>query len=243
MNIVVANFGNDSIGLIQYVHSLSLPHVVVVSIDTGFGNPQWDQRVNEAQTWVQSLGLSWLRLKPKLDFEHLIKAQGEFPSTKFQWCATYLKGDTLHDWLTEMDPLKEAVVLLARRRAQSPRFRELAEFVEGSEDFADRKIWHPLYAESNQDLQKRVSVSPFPWVEHRSLECDPCVNSDAADVLRLTPDLVERITRLEKEMHEPFLPHLCHDKPTLAEALPTLKPAKPKFLFDMGCGSPYGCGL
>lgn len=243
MNIVVANFGNDSIGLIQYVHSLSLSKVTVVSIDTGFGNPEWNPRVNEAQKWIQSLGFAWTRLKPKLDFEHLIKAQGEFPSTKFQWCATYLKGDTIRDWLAEIDPLKEATILLARRRAQSQKFKELAEFIEGSEDFADRKIWHPLYLEQNDTLQARITKTPFTWLPHRSLECDPCVNSDAADVLRLSSNLIERVTLLEKEMHEPFLPHVYHDKATLQEALPTLKPAPSKFLFDMGCGSPYGCGL
>lgn len=243
MNVIVANFGNDSIGLIQYARELGLSDVYVVSIETGWGNPLWDKRVEAAQDWVKSLQFSWVRLQPKLDFANLIRAQGEFPSTKFQWCATYLKGDTIRHYLQEQDPLKEATVLLARRRSQSSKFQDLAEFIEGSEDFAERKIWHPLVDCDAQTLQNLVKKTPFDWLAHRSLECDPCVNSDATDVLRLTPDLIKRLAQLEIEMKEPFLPHLCHDKNTLQEALPSLETGEPRFLFDMGCGSPYGCGL
>lgn len=243
MNILIANFGNDSIGLIQHAYQQRLPNVFVVSVDTGWGNPLWDERIQKAEAWVKSLGFSWVRLNPKLDFTRLVKAQGEFPSTKFQWCATYLKGDTIRAYLQETDPLKDARVLLARRRGQSPKFKDLPEHVEGSEDFAHRKIWHPLYQADEKSLQDLVAKTPFSWVLHRSLECDPCVNSDAGDVLRLNKDLIERVNRLEIEMKEAFLPDICHDKKNLKEALPHLKPEKPRFLFDMGCGSPYGCGL
>lgn len=243
MNILIANFGNDSLGLIQYVVRLQLKEVVVVSVDTGFGNPVWQERIVQAQDWVSSLGFTSVRLQPKLDFAKLVQAQGEFPSTRFQWCATYLKGDTLRAWLSETDPLKTATVLLARRRSQSPQFSDLPEFVEGAEEFADRRIWHPLINTDEKQLQGLVRQTPFAWMPHRSLECDPCVNSDAADVLRLSTDLIERVSRLETLMQEPFLPELYQGETSLKAALPNLKPGKSRFLFDMGCGSPYGCGL
>lgn len=248
MNVIVANFGNDSLGLIQYAKMLDLQEVFVVSVDTGLGNPAWEQRVKQAEDWIKGLGFTSLRLQPKLNFTELVKAQGEFPSTRFQWCATYLKGDTLRAWLNERDSLKEAVILLARRRSQSPKFQDLSEFIESAEEFAERKIWYPLIHFSEQDLQNLLHQTPFVWVDHRSLECDPCVNSDAADVLRLPDDLIARISALETQMQEPFLPDLYHDAKTLKEAMPHLKSNKARvlsnrFLFDMGCGSPYGCGL
>src|ERR1700677_3046986 len=243
MNALIANFGNDSIGLIQYAYTQKLKNVAVVSVNTGWHNPAWSLRVREAEEWVKSLGFEWVRLKSRLDFAALVHAQEEFPSTKFQWCAIYLKGDTCRAWLAETDPLKEATILLARRRPQSAKFQDLPEFVAGqAEEFEDRKIWHPLYLNTEADLRHLVSETPFEWILHRSLECDPCVNSDAADLQRLRPDLIARVSQLEDDLHAPFLPGCYAGKKNLAAAWAHLTPGPSPFLFDMGCGSPYGCG-
>ncbi len=244
MNILVANFGNDSLGLIEYAYQQKLVGVQVVSVDTGWSNPQWDKRVQAAEAWVRRLGFKWVRLTARLNFPELVRAQAEFPTTKFQWCAIYLKGDTLRAWLADIDPLKKATVLLARRRDQSPKFKDLPQFVDEPEEaFDDRRIWHPLYLTDEAALRALIEVTPFDWITHRSLECDPCVNSDAADLQRLTPALVQRLSALELEMAEPFLPAFYNNKKTLQDAQPYLKPRPAHFLFDMGCGSPYGCGL
>lgn len=244
MNALIANFGNDSIGLIQYAYAQKLADVAVVSIDTGWQNPAWDMRVDAAKAWVESLGFEWIRLKPTLNFAELVRAQQEFPSTRFQWCAIYLKGDTCRAWLGETDPLKTATILLARRRAHSVKFQALPEFSDQhAEEFGDRKIWHPLYLHSDSALARLVADTPFAWLPHRSLECDPCVNSDAGDLLRLDEVSLERLSALEREMQTPFLPQLYAGETTIAAAYPHLKADAPHFLFDMGCGSPYGCGL
>lgn len=244
MNILIANFGNDSIGLIHYAYRQNLSNVSVISIDTGWGNPAWDQRVDDAEAWINSLGFTSIRLQAKLKFAELILAQREFPSTKFQWCAPFLKGDTIRAYLSEIDPLKQARILLARRRSQSPKFATLPEWIENAEEFDGYAVWHPLYLFSEADVRAEIDHSPFAWIPHRSLECDPCVNSDINDIKRLSPDLIQRLTDLEMHINEPFLPQLYAGRQTLRDALPYLQSEEESgFLFDMGCGSPYGCGL
>ena len=204
------------------------PDVTVVSVETGFAHPDWSARVSAAEHYARSLGFEVLRLQAKPDFTGLVRAQGEFPTPKFQWCAVYLKGDTLRNWLETRDPLKMAKLVLARRRSQSPQFANLSEYVENDEAFAGRLIWHPLYLHQEAEIKALLTQTPFEWLTHRSLECDPCVNSSPAELKRGIPYIQKRIRALEEEMGEEFLQKNTPDKP---------------FIFDMGCGSPYGCGL
>lgn len=198
--MIVANYGNDSVALIQYAFEQGLPDVTVVSIDTDYAPPSWAGRGELAEAWVQSLGFEVVRLKSKLGFEALVKAQGERPTPKFAWCAVYLKGDTLRTWLAAVDPLKQTKILLARRRAQSPLFSNLREHLENTEEYEGRDVFHPLYLHSDPDTEALAQKAPFPLLTHRSLECDPCIH--------------------EKSKH-----------------------SRPTFIYEMGCGTPYGCGL
>lgn len=68
----------------------------------------------------------------------------------------------------------------------------------------DPPLWHPLYAhdETARDaLLARAGLAPLP---HRSLECNPCVNANRADILRLTPPEVARVSALEVEVGKPM---------------------------------------
>ena len=226
--MIVANFGNDSLALIAYAFAQKWPNVTVVSVDTGFEHPDWSLRVSAAEDYVRSLGFHVVRLQARPDFAGLVRAQGEFPTPKFQWCAVYLKGDTLRTWLEKIDPLKTAKIILARRRSQSPKFAELPEYVEQDEAFAGRLIWHPFYMHQEAEIEALLAITSFEWLAHRSLECDPCVNSSIAEFKRTILPVQKRLEDLEAEMGESFLQKNTPDKP---------------FIFDMGCGSPYGCGL
>ncbi len=197
---LVANYGNDSVALIQYAFEQGLSDVTVVSIDTDYAHPSWSERVKVAEAWVQSLGFDVVRLRSKLGFNALVAAQGERPLPKFAWCAVYLKGDTLRTWLSSVDPLKETKVLLARRRAQSPLFAHLQEHSEQTEEYEGRDVWHPLYLHSDAEMKALAEKVPLPLLSHRSLECDPCIH--------------------EKSKH-----------------------SGATFIYDMGCGAVYGCGL
>jgi 3'-phosphoadenosine 5'-phosphosulfate sulfotransferase (PAPS reductase)/FAD synthetase len=227
LRVIVANFGNDSIALIAYAAQQKWSRVTVVSVDTGFAHPDWSQRVVAAEAYARSLDFEVVRLQARPDFTHLIKAQKEFPTPKFQWCAVYLKGDTLRNWLAKVDPLKTAQIILARRRSQSPKFADLAEFAERDEAFAERQIWHPFYLHQEDEVKALVAQTSLDWLSHRSLECDPCVNSSLAELKRASPQIQARIKALEISVGEDFLQKKTPDQP---------------FIFDMGCGSPYGCG-
>ncbi|MCX7122990.1 MAG: hypothetical protein NTV32_04885 [Gammaproteobacteria bacterium] len=228
LHVIVANFGNDSLALIAHAHAQKWLNVRVVSVDTGFANPAWSARVVQAEAYAREQGFEVIRLQAKPDFAGLVRAQGEFPTPKFQWCAVYLKGDTIRNWLEINDPLKTAKVILARRRSQSLKFEDLPEWIENDEAFSGRLIWHPFYLYSESEIKALVAATPFEWLPHRSLECDPCVNSSCAELKRAIPDVQSRIQVLEAEIGGAFLKKNIPDKP---------------FIFDMGCGSPYGCGL
>ncbi len=200
MNVLVANYGNDSIALIQYAFEQGIPDVTVVSIDTDYAHPSWGERVKAGEIWAQSLGFTVVRLKSKLGFNALVEAQGEFPTSKFAWCSVYLKGDTLRTWLSAVDPLKETKLLLARRRDQSPLFAHLREHLEHTEEYEGRDVWHPLYLHSDFEMNTLAKKAPLPVLSHRSLECEPCVHESSK-----------------------------HNSPT--------------FIYEMGCGAVYGCGL
>ncbi len=214
--------------LIAYAAQQKWSQVHVVSVDTGFAHPDWAQRVQAGEDYARQLGFAVMRLQAEPDFADLVRAQGEFPTPKFQWCAVYLKGDTLRRWLEKVDSFKTAEIVLARRRSQSLKFADLPEYLEQDEAFAERRIWHPLYVHSEADIQGLVADTPLDWLPQRSLECDPCVNSSLAELKRAVPAVQQRLQGLEAEMGEAFLQKNTPDKP---------------FIFDMGCGSPYGCGL
>jgi 3'-phosphoadenosine 5'-phosphosulfate sulfotransferase (PAPS reductase)/FAD synthetase len=228
LRVIVANFGNDSVALMAYAAQHKWSQIYVVSVDTGFAHPDWSERVGLAERYARSLGFTVLRLTAQPDFVNLVRAQGEFPTPKFQWCAVYLKGDTLRLWLEQVDPLKTAEIILPRRRSHSPQFAQLPEYLEQDESFAERRIWHPLYQHSELETRALVETTPLDWLPHRSLECDPCVNSSIAALNRADSRIQARVAALEHELGEPFLQKTTVDKP---------------FIFDMGCGSPYGCGL
>ena len=176
MNILIANFAKPSLKLIAWASAQKLQAVRVISVDTGFADPTWQAHVNEGKILVESLGFMWIRLIAKPDFIALVRAQGEFPSKKFQWCATYLKGETIRQYLEAVDPLREAKIFLASAHFTKEK--------EGSEDFGDRLIVYPFYNQSEDRTQ-------------RSLECNPCVND-------LVPHSNPRLEALEMELGQKF---------------------------------------
>lgn len=255
MHIIVSNFGNESIALIQWAAEQQLTDVTVLSIETGWSAPEWPSHVEHCQNWVSSLGMTPVHLEPKVTFESLIQTQGNLPSRKFQWCANFLKALPLLEWLdsADVDPSGEAIILLARRRAASRINFDLPERIEEEEKLGERQVWHPLYQHDTQARDELIKQAGFDVMPHRSLECDPCVNSDLNDVLRMDLSVIERTAKLENEMGAQLLdPAIYQGQKTLLEAVQQLKktatPDNPTStdsseMFDMGCGNSFGCGL
>lgn len=247
MHVIIANYGNDSLALTAWARAQNLKDVYCLYADTGLAAPNWLERVDQAEAFVRTCGFTPVRLENSFDFALMLKERREFPTRKFQWCAAMLKGVHFVDWLETHDPLRKATVLLAHQRELSPKLKDLPEFVEVSPYYGDRRVWYPLYLHHEMMIQSLVTETPFAWIETRSLECDPCVNSDAWDLKRMSETVVQRACSLEHEVSGRFLETSVYqgDEDIFAawRRLQTQACSKRRYLFDQGCASPFGCGL
>lgn len=236
INVITGNFGNQTIAAMQWARDQSLKSVHVVSVETGWAAPLWQNRVEEGEQFARLCGFTPVRLSSKLSFQDLMRDRGAFPTTKFQWCAAFLKGLPLLDWLDEVDPGCEATIILGKRRADSRANLALPEVIAESEYYGDRKVWHPLYDCDDPKFFDLIQKAGFNILEHRSLECDPCVNSVGHDLSRISKQTLCKTADLERELGKTMF-----EKP-IAEMVAQLDNKKNIDMFTMGCGSPYACG-
>jgi 3'-phosphoadenosine 5'-phosphosulfate sulfotransferase (PAPS reductase)/FAD synthetase len=203
MHVISSSYGNDSVALIRWAYEQSLPNVHVVYMDTGWSSPSWPMRVIKMRGLAESYGFK-TTCAESIGMEALVRIKKGFPGNAQQFCTAHLKGLPFLEWIDHADSHCEAVVLIGKRRAESPKRKDTPEFIESSEHHGGRKVWHPLYAHTDSDrnaLLQRAGVEPLP---HRSLECNPCVNANRADIMRLTPGEVERVNQLEVEIGKPM---------------------------------------
>jgi len=247
-HIVISNYGDESIALLQWILANKVTQVTVIYVETGWADENWANRVAAAHEWLANFGIKVVSIRPKAQFSELITARGGFPSIKFQWCAGLLKGIPILDWLETADPLAQATILVPGRRELARRFAYLPEFLEDSEHFGLRRVWHPLFAHTNIMLMDLLTKSPLPILGHRALECNPCVMSQPQDYQHISPTQIQHISALEQKLQQHFLCDPNTKKPApLPEIINNTKnnntvPDAGRN-FDMGCGIPYGCGL
>jgi hypothetical protein len=251
MYVIPCNYGPQSIALIEWMHQHHYTDVHCLYVDTGWSAPGWSERVKKAEEWVKSLGFQAKTLYPKRNFEGLILEQKKFPTSKFQWCASFLKGLPILEYLDfELDPEMQATIVLALRRSAARSLGNLQEFIERSEHYNGRKIWHPLYVHSTAFVEELWRNSAFGSVSKddplgldggfagRSLECVVCVNGSTADLARTKESFEEvagRISSLEAAVSGVFP---VEERGVIGEsAAGGLEP------FLKGCGLPFGCGL
>lgn len=204
MNVISSSYGNDSIALIQWAHERALPNVTVVYCDTGWSSPGWPRRVIDGERLAKKYGFGVVQAE-SIGMQELVRMKDGFPGNAQQFCTAHLKGLPFAQWIDAADPAGNAVVLIGKRRAESPKRRHTREIVgEGSDFHGGRKLWHPLYAHSDEDRNALLERAGFEPLPHRSLECNPCVNANREDILRLTPGEVERVNELEVEIGRPM---------------------------------------
>ena len=103
MHVITANFGNDSVALLRHVYEQKLSDVYVVYVKTGWQACSWPARVKAAKELIQGYGFNYVELAPDMDFAQLVRDRHNFPTIKFHWCANFLKGLPIIDWLDEVD--------------------------------------------------------------------------------------------------------------------------------------------
>lgn len=203
MNVISSSYGNDSIALIQWAHEHSLPDVTVAYCDTGWASPRWAQRVVKSEGLAKSYGFQTVVCK-SMGMADLVRVKKGWPGNGQQFCTAHLKGLPFLQWIDEYDKDGVAVVLIGKRRAESEKRRATPEFIESSEYHGGRKIWHPLYLHTDEQRNELLARAGFEPLPHRSLECNPCVNANRNDFLRLTPGEIERVNDLEVEIGQPM---------------------------------------
>ena len=250
MYIIFGNYGNETIALMQWAHERQLAPVTVVNMETGWAAASWPARVEQSQTYGKQCGFAVVTLSAKKHFGLLMEQQKNFPTTKFQWCAGFLKGPAFLDWLDKVDSGAGATILIAQRRALSRAQQNMPEFVEQSEHYGDRKVWYPLFDTSTETRNELIQRAGFSILEHRSLECDPCVNNTHTDFTRLESPDIEKTAALEHALQKfMFAPQSYGDSQGIAQVVAWIKKtdtvteSKGGEQFDMGCGAPFGCGL
>lgn len=203
MNVISSSGGNDSVALIQWAIEQKLPNVHVVFCDTGWAAPGWMFRVEKVHKYAEKHGIK-THIVESFGMAELVRSRKGWPGNAQQFCTAHLKGVPFLDWIEKFDEKCVAKVLIGKRRAESEARKNTPEFIEKSEFHGDRTVWHPLYLHSDgqrNELLLRAGFDPLP---HRSLECNPCVNANRADFLRLTPGEIERVNDLEVEIGKPM---------------------------------------
>lgn len=204
MNFVIStSYGNDSMAMMQWAHESGLEGVTVAYCDTGWSAPGWWMRIDQGEALAKKFGFDVVRLK-SIGMEELVRIKKGWPGNAQQFCTAHLKGLPFLDWLDEVDKERKATVMVGKRRAESEARKYTPEFVENSEYHGGRRLWHPLYLHSDQQRDELLARSGVEKLPHRSLECNPCVNANRGDFLRLTPGEVERVNDLEVEIGKPM---------------------------------------
>lgn len=250
-NILFGNYGNETIALLQWaIETHKAKDAFIVSIDTGWAAEGWLQRVSQAEDYAAQHGITPIRLRAPASFATLVRDRKTFPSKKFQWCAGMLKGITFNAWLDEIDPLGEAIIMLGKWQQAVLFATEITEFIEQSEYYQQRKVWHPLIHHSLAQRNELIMRAGFTVLEHRSLECDPCIHSSRADLARFAPKDIAKTAELEGEINQTMFPTFAengyNDIVQLTAQARNQIAHEPSLSyqesFAMGCGVPWGCG-
>ena len=267
MNVISASHGNDSIASIQWAHEANLQDVTVVYLDTGWSSPEWPQRVIAGERLAKSYGFKAVQLSSKLarperteigedglprtlpadkeDMRALVRIKKGWPRHGMQFCTIQLKGLPFLKWIDEADPECKAVVLIGQRRAESTGRKHTPEFIESSEYHGGRKVWHPLYAHTDEQRNELLARAGFEVLPYRSRECYPCVNANKANLAALSPGAVQRVSDLEVELGQPMFRAGKVNALGIYGAIAWAKDGRERGDIDeeeSECASLFGCG-
>lgn len=243
MNVISSSYGNDSVAMIQWAHEAGL-QCTVVYCDTGWASPRWPQRVAAGEVLAKGYGFPALVVK-SLGMPELVRMKKGWPGNGQQFCTAHLKGLPFLQWADEADPENAATVMIGKRRAESEKRKDTQEFVEASEHHGGRRLWHPLYLHTDAERNALLERAGFEPLPHRSLECNPCVNANRGDFLRLSPGEIERVNDLEAEIGKPMFRPKRFGGIGIYSVIKWAKDGRDRPSFDdeeAECASLFGCG-
>lgn len=211
--VVLSNYGDDSIALIQWLYEADIKNVKVVYVETGFAAIHWKNRVEKAEQYVKNCGFDAIQITAPITFQEASVGRGEFPCSKFQWCTGILKGLPFLDWLEKIDLYAEAIVLMPKRNKNNEQLdlhnypdtnSTINEWITRSPHHNERTVWHPLFNTSIIERNALLHRAGFKVLKTRSLECHPCVNSVFQDIASLNEVDIQKVQALEVQLKLPF---------------------------------------
>jgi Phosphoadenosine phosphosulfate reductase family len=249
MNILITNFGDPSLSLIIWLINQLQSNFQVISVDTHWQAPGWADRINTVTDYLARHNIAHQRLTAPMSFAALVRERRRFPSAKYQWCAAMLKGVPLNEYLDRIDPTCEATILMGKRRDSARLNQDLPEYIDASEYYNGRRVWHPLYQHDKAACDALLVGAGFTPLAHRSLECDPCIHNRASDFKRASQAVIDRCTELEKSIDRSMFEPADHNEasgfPAVCEHYQSIVESPKSDYndhFSMGCGTPFGCG-
>jgi 3'-phosphoadenosine 5'-phosphosulfate sulfotransferase (PAPS reductase)/FAD synthetase len=239
------SYGNDSVAMIQWAHEKGAIDITWAYCDTGWAAPHWPQRVEAGEALAHSYGFTTVRCK-SMGMPDLVRMKKGWPGNGLQFCTAHLKGVPFLQWIDEADPDCKAVVMIGKRRAESEARKNTPEYIHKSDYHGGRAVWHPLYAHTDEERNALLARAGFDVLPHRSLECNPCVNANRSDFLRLTPGEIERVSDLEVEIGKPMFRPKRFSAMGIHGVVVWAKDGRTRSKFDdeeEQCASAFGCGV
>lgn len=199
MNIVFVSCGNDSVALLQWCVERGLPDVHAVYSNTGWAHPDWPARVDAVRQYAQAHGMSFHEIKSE-GMTALVKRKKAWPRQGIQFCTQELKIKPAIKWMDERDPDKDSTCLIGVRREESANRAQFPEHVEGSDRHGGRDVWAPLVRMKEDERNALILRAGFDVLPHRSMECNPCINANRADLRKVPEAKLIYIENLETDM-------------------------------------------
>ena len=200
--VVFCSYGNDSIALLQLLSEYQLQRqakVYVLYSDTGWADPDWEDRVNRGEAWATAKGFHCARTT-SIGFPDLVRKKKIFPRGLAQFCTSELKIYPAQRWLDQNDPHKRAVCINGVRRAESQRRANTPVYVPKSDAHGGRPLWSAMAEFSHEDRDAMIAKTGFEVLPHRSMECSPCIFANRKDLRCVSQQRVDQIRALEAEL-------------------------------------------
>ena len=201
--------GNDSVTMMVKAINDGLEDFAVVYSHTGWASKKWAARIELVRHYTESRGIEFIELnKYGLTLPQLVKDKKGFPMPGKTWCSLHLKALPFLTWADEVDPECKSVVMIGKRRDESPARRDTPEWIESSDHHGGRKVWHPLAYVTEAERDRILLSAGFEVLPHRSGECTPCVNANRSDMVSMEKEDVDKTISLEAEVGQNmFRPH------------------------------------
>ncbi|MBA2652401.1 MAG: phosphoadenosine phosphosulfate reductase family protein [Tatlockia sp.] len=243
-HIIIGNFGNHSLAVMQALIEKSIEGLHFICVETGWAAACWAERVADCANYARDYGVKVHTLKAQSTFSELVRDRRQFPSPKFQWCASFLKGLTIIEHLDSSDPTCEAMIVSGKRQSDSRRYANMQEFDYENDFYQGRTLWYPLWQMADGEFVELIKRTGFPLLPHQSLECSPCIHAKTEDLNQMDSHSLARLEALEQEISQTMYQEAIRSLFNGSTApRPSEKDKKPDLQqFDRGCGSPWGCG-